>query len=288
MIKGIDVSSHQGRIDWQRVKADGISFVLIKATEGVGFVDPKLSHNAEGARAVGLPCGFYHFARPDTQSGRTVESAIGDARAEADSLLAVAFPKSGDLLPVLDLETAGLPTARLFAWTKAWLERVTERIGAKPIPYTFPAFWAKLGNPTELGSYSLWIAHWRVSAPTLPAGWRRHTIWQYADDGSVDGITGNVDLNRLHERATLTDITYQSSEVTTMPPPRPRQNLPGPVPKPAWFGPWLRWQLGVGEFEGLAQNPSVRPDEAPLEVPGWALACEKKLRAARAARLGVR
>jgi len=277
MIKGIDVSSHQGRIDWQRVKADDISFVLIKATEGVGFVDPNLTANAAGAKAVGLPCGFYHFARPDTQSGRTVESAIGDARAEADALLAVAFPKSGDLLPVLDLETAGLPPARLLAWTKAWLERVTERTGVKPLLYTFPGFWPKLGDPSEFGGYPLWIAHWRVAAPQLPKGWRRHTIWQYADDGHVDGIRGRVDLNRLHPRTTLADITYTPSDVT----PPPRQNLPGPVPKPPWFGSWLRWQLGAGEFEGLAQNPSVRPDEAPLEVPGWALACEKKLRAAR-------
>ncbi|MBM2821893.1 MAG: Lysozyme [Thermoleophilia bacterium] len=281
MIKGIDVSSHQGRIDWQRVKADDIRFVLIKATEGVGFVDPNLSANTAGAKSVGLPCGFYHFARPDTQSGRTVESAIGDAQAEADSLLAVAFPTSGDLLPVLDLETAGLPPARMVAWTRAWLERVAERIGVKPLLYTFPGFWGKLGNTTEFGSYPLWVAHWRVSAPQLPRGWRRHTIWQYADDGHVDGISGRVDLNRLHERATLADITYKPKEVKPAPGPRPSQNLPGPVPKPPWFGSWLRWQLGVGEFEGLAQNPSVRPDEAPLEVPGWALACEKKLRTAR-------
>lgn len=281
MIKGIDVSIHQGRIDWERVKADDISFVLIKATEGVGFVDPNLSANTAGARSVGLPCGFYHFARPDTQSGRTVAAAIGDAQAEADSLLAVAFPTSGDLLPVLDLETAGLPPARMVAWTRAWLERVAERIGVKPFLYTFPGFWGKLGNTTEFGSYPLWIAHWRVTAPQLPKGWRRHAIWQYADDGHVDGISGRVDLNRLHDRTALADITYKPNEVTPEPPPPPAQNLPGPVPKPAWFGSWLRWRLGVGEFEGLARNASVRPDEAPLHVPDWARASEKKLLAER-------
>jgi lysozyme len=284
MIKGIDVSNNQGRIDWQRVKTDGIGFALIKATEGVGFVDPDLSANAAGAKSVGIPYGFYHFARPDTQSGSTLESAIGDAQAEADALLAVAFPKSGDLLPVLDLERAGLPPARLLAWTRAWLERVTERIGVKPILYTFPGFWPKLGQPSEFGGYPLWIAHWGVSEPQLPKGWKRHTIWQYTNEGHVDGIGGRVDLNRLHERTNLTDITYKPEEVQPAPPPPPSQNLPGPVPKPPWFGSWLRWRLGVGEYEGLAQDQSVRPDEAPLQIPDWAKASEKKLLAAGAAK----
>jgi len=282
MIKGIDVSEHQGRIDWQRVKADGISFVLIKATDGVGFVDPNLKANAAGARGVGLPCGFYHFAHPESHSGKTVESAVADARAEADALLAIVFPKSGDLLPVLDLETPGLPPARMVAWTRAWLERVAERIGVKPMIYTSPGFWSKLGNTTEFGSYPLWVAHWGVNAPQLPKGWQRHTIWQYTSDGHVDGIGGRVDVNRLHPRTTLADITYKPKQVKPPPPPPPSQNLPGPVPKPAWFGSWLRWRLGAGEFEGLAQDPAVRPDEAPLQVPDWAKACEKKLRAARA------
>jgi GH25 family lysozyme M1 (1,4-beta-N-acetylmuramidase) len=278
MIRGIDVSSHQGRVDWQRVKADGIAFALIKATEGIDFVDQNRGANATGAKAAGLPYGFYHFARPDTRSGTTLQSAIGDARAEADALLAVAFPKKGELLPVLDLETAGLPPARLAAWTKAWLERVTERIGTKPILYTFPGFWSKMSNTTEFSSYPLWIAHWRVEAPQLPAGWRRYTIWQHADDGKVDGIGGRVDLNRLHERTSLADITYRPTPAS---PPPPAQNLAGPVPKPAWFWAWLRWRLGVGEFEGLAREQSLRPDEAPLTIPDWAKACEAKILAAR-------
>ena len=254
---------------------------MIKASEGVGFVDPDLSANAAGAKAVGLPRGFYHFARPDTQSGSTMQAAIGDARAEADAFLSVAFPKSGDLLPVLDLERAGLPPKRLAAWTQAWLERVTERIGVKPVLYTFPAFWSKLGSPGTFGDYPLWIAHWRVAKPLLPEGWRRHAIWQYADDGHVDGISGRVDLNRLHPQTAIADITYAPQSLQPPPPPPPAQNLPGPVPKPPWFGAWLRWRLGVGEYEGPAQSRSVRPDEAPLHVPDWAKACEAKLLAAR-------
>jgi len=107
VVKGIDVSSHQDRIDWQRVKADGIEFAYIKATEGVGFVDPKLGAFSAGAQAAKIPHGFYHFARPDTHSGRTEQTVAGDAQAEADAFLSVAFPREGHLVPVLDLEIGG-------------------------------------------------------------------------------------------------------------------------------------------------------------------------------------
>jgi len=265
VIKGIDVSSHQDRIDWGRVKTDGIDFAYIKATEGVGFVDPKLGAFAAGAREAGIPHGFYHFARPDTHSGTTAQTAVGDAQAEADSFLSVAFPRRGELLPVLDLEVGGLPARLLVQWVKAWLNRVHERAGVLPIIYTYPAFWSQMGNSTQFGSYKLWIANYGVSAPHLPAGWRSYTIWQYSSSGSVTGIAGRVDVDRLADGVTLAQITIRPA-----PTPAPEQNLPGPVPKPDWFWVWARWRLGVAEFEGLQQNRGVRPDEAPERIPQWA------------------
>jgi lysozyme len=80
VIKGIDVSGHQDRVDWTRVKADGVKFAYIKATEGVGFVDPRFGAFAAGAQAAGIPHGFYHFARPDTRSGATAQTAVKDAQ----------------------------------------------------------------------------------------------------------------------------------------------------------------------------------------------------------------
>ena len=80
-------------------------------------------------------------------------------------------------------------------------------------------------------------------------------------------------MNRLRDGTTLAEITYRPAGR----PERPRPNLPGPVPKPSWFWPWLRWRLGVGEFDGLEGNERVRPDEAPDEIPPWAFACAEKL-----------
>ena len=275
MIKGIDVSNHQDRIDWSRVKADGIAFAYVKASEGQTFVDPKYDAHVAGAKSVGIRTGAYHFARPDTDASDPEQ----DARAEADFFLSLAAPRSGDLLPALDLETAGLPVAQMVAWTKAWLDRVRKVIGVRPLVYTYPYFWEQLGGTTAFRNYPLWIANYGVSEPALPGSWRRYWIWQYSASGTVDGIPGRTDLNRLADELRLTHITYRPGRQ-----PRPRPpNLPGPVPKPAWFWPWLRWRLGAGEFEGLQLNEHVRPDEAPDDIPDWAFASVEKLVSERSA-----
>jgi len=264
VIEGIDVSNHQTRVDWELAKAHGIAFAYIKATEGVGFVDPKLGAFSTGAGEAGIPQGFYHFARPDTHSGTTTQLVTGDAQAEADAFLAVAFPKPGQLVPVLDLETGGLSPKLLVAWTKAWLARVQERAGVEPIIYTFPSFWSQLGNTSQFDSYRLWISNTGVASPHLPDGFKAYTIWQHSTNGSVPGISGPVDLDRLGPNVTLAQITFKPK------PAPPPQNLPGPVPKPEWFWLWARWRLGVAEFEGLRQNRDVRPDEIPDRIPQWA------------------
>jgi lysozyme len=278
VIRGIDVSNHQDRIDWSRVKADGIVFAYIKASEGMTFADPKYQAHVTGARSVGIRTGAYHFARPDTNS----TDPARDARAEADWFLTLVRPRAGDLLPALDLETAGLHDDEMIVWTRAWLDRVRSALGARPLLYTYPYFWEHMGQTTAFRLYPLWIANYGVSEPMLPAGWRRYTIWQYSASGSVDGIPGRTDMNRLAEGITLSDITYRPGKSRPAPRPRP-QNLPGPVPKPDWFWPWLRWRLGVGEFVGLGRNEHVRPDEAPSQIPDWAFASLEKLASERSA-----
>lgn len=205
-VRGVDVSSNQPWIDWERVRAGGFAFAIVKATEGVGFVDPKRAAFAAGARAAGLACGFYHYARPDTHSTGSPRAAIRDAEAEADAFLAVLAPAPGDLLPALDLEEAGLAPRRLVAWARAWLARVEERIGAKPLLYTYPAFWTRMGGSRAFGAYPLWIAHWGVAAPALPPGWSSYAIWQHSSSGSVPGIPGRADLNRLADGLALADL----------------------------------------------------------------------------------
>src|SRR3989442_6038255 len=169
----------------------------MKATEGQTFDDPNYASYRSGANASGIYIGAYHFARPDTSAN--------DATIEADHFTSVATPKSGDIVPVLDLEdSGGLSTSALTTWVQTWLDRVTATVGVKPMIYTGPNFWRTyMGDTTKFadeGYRLLWIANWFVPHPDVPAqnwggaGW---TFWQYDDCGSVPGISGCVDLDYL-------------------------------------------------------------------------------------------
>ena len=194
-LPGIDVSHHQGPIDWSQVAAAGTRFAFAKATEGRNYVDPQYATNKAGAALSGVAFGAYHFAQPD--------GAANDAILEADHFVDVAQLEPGDLVPVLDIErTGGLSQAQVTQWILTWLNRVTERVGVRPMVYTSPHGWAtRTGDTTavaDAGYSLLWVAHWNVASPTVPgANWSGNgwTFWQYGNCGTVPGIDGCVDVD---------------------------------------------------------------------------------------------
>ncbi len=229
-LEGIDVSHYQGTIAWNLVPMAGKSFVIMKATQGETYVDPTYATNHAGARAAGLAVTAYHFADPST--------APNDAILQADNFVMNAALLPGDLVPALDLEeNNGLSVAQLQAWVQAWLDEVYLRLGVRPMIYTSPNFWTNyMGNTTQFADegYSvLWVAHWGVTAPSIPANnWSGHgwTFWQYSNCGTVSGITGCVDLDR-YNGTTLAPVTYNFPSVGYIPPP--------PPPPPAYTTPVL-------------------------------------------------
>ncbi len=193
---GIDVSHWQDAIDWTKVAEAGKRFAFMKATDGADYVDPTYVANRAAARANGLMVGAYHFSRPDASKG--------DARAEARFFVRVADPKPGDLLPVLDIETSrGLNQAGVTKWITTWVAEVRRLTGVIPMVYTSPYGWQTRTGDTRVVAREgapLWVAHWGVSSPTLPAGdWDGHgwIVWQHTSSGKVPGIVGRVDLDRL-------------------------------------------------------------------------------------------
>lgn len=211
-LPGIDVSHWQETIDWTQVAGAGYRFAIAKATEGLTYVDPMYATNKAGATGAGLAFTAYHFARPD--------DGPNDAIMEADHFVDVAQLGPGNLIPVLDIErTGGLSQTELSDWILAWLGRVTERLGVRPMVYTSPYGWAeRTGDTTavaDAGYTILWVAHWGVASPTLPAndwsgnGW---AFWQYTDCGSVPGIQGCVDLD-WYESSDLQPVTIPSPDL---------------------------------------------------------------------------
>ncbi|HET7236613.1 MAG TPA: GH25 family lysozyme [Actinomycetota bacterium] len=242
-VPGIDVSHHQDTIDWAQVAASGKLFAIAKATEGRTFVDPLYAINKVNAQANGLRFGAYHFAQPD--------ATPGDAIAEADHFVDTAQLTPGNLIPVLDIErTGGLSQAEVTQWILAWLGRVTEQLGVQPMVYTSPNGWNnRTGDTTavvEAGYTVLWVAHWFVEQPTLPANdWGGHgwTFWQHSNCGTVPGISGCVDLD-WYESADFGPVTIPGS-------PTPNPDVTPPV---ATLAP----PAGVGDPMTVAFSEVVR------------------------------
>ena len=205
-LDGIDVSYHQGAIDWPRVAAAGKRFAYIRASAGSLTADTAYRTNRAGARAAGFVVGTYHFANPD--------SAPNDAANEAAWFLRNATIESGDLLPVLDLEVSnGLTPGALFAWAQTWLADVERATRVKPLIYTTPTFWARSMANTDWfarNGYRLWVAHWTAAAqPVVPVGnWADGgwSFWQTSSTGVVPGIDGAVDLDRFAGASLTRDV----------------------------------------------------------------------------------
>ena len=125
---------------------------------------------------------------------------IADARAGRDSPRrtysshAVGTLQSGELVPVLDVETpfTGMTSTTLRTWIRVFVKRVAKRLGRKPMIYTNATSWGATGDTREFAKakYPLWVAEWGVSRPTVPAGnWARrgYSVWQYSSSGTVAG-----------------------------------------------------------------------------------------------------
>lgn len=177
----IDVSSYQGVIEWEKVRADGVTHAYIKATEGMTRVDETMARNLVLARAAGVVPGLYHYGHPSNPPHK-----------EAAFFLECAYGHllTGDLRPALDLEvTEGHSWEYLNDWKAQWLAVVDQHVGALCTFYSYWYFWKKM---TLYEARPVWGAY---VGKAIPAG-TEWTIWQYSFTGRVDGIRGAVDLDR--------------------------------------------------------------------------------------------
>jgi lysozyme len=213
-VEGIDVSSWQGDIDWKAVHASGRQFAVIRVADGF-YVDPKFSQNWAGAKAAGMARGVYQFFR-----------ASKDGTAQADLLLSHVGGDLGEIAPVADVEvTDGVGAATLNTHLAQWIARIKQATGRTPMIYTSPGLWPSLSGSSQFAGEALWVAHWGAACPSLPSPWQNFSFWQYADDGHVPGISGNVDLDRFN--GTLAELMGQGS--SPPPPQGPPTAKPAPV-----------------------------------------------------------
>lgn len=187
-IHGIDVSHHNGKIDWdklQNIDSDGvkINFAFIKASEGTSITDKDFKTNWAKARENNIIRGAYHYYIP----WRDPESQVAIFKKNVSL-------KSGDLPPVLDIEENSLrPDNKIIKDIGTWLKLIENYYGMKPIIYTNQSYFNKFikGN---YENYPLWIADYTKTDLTLYDRDKLY-FWQYSKKGKVDGIDEWVDVN---------------------------------------------------------------------------------------------
>jgi len=183
---GIDVSHHQGHIDWERVSSSSVQngypirFVFMKATESNTFTDPDYIDNIEKARKAGFVCGVYHFYDPSA-----------DPHKQAQHYINTVTLRKGDFVPVVDVERSGR-SSELRRDLLVYLKTLERHYGVKPIIYSSAKFRKRHLNSAEFDSYPFWVAHYYVVRPATDKRWQ---IWQFTDHASVDGIGGYTDFN---------------------------------------------------------------------------------------------
>jgi lysozyme len=192
-IMGIDVSHHQGLIDWKKVaaakiKSKPLSFVFVRATYGRWKNDKYFTYNWKATAQVGLLRGAYHYFLP-------TQSAVAQAEKFLSRVCGPDGKYQGDLPPVLDVEDppTGISREEFHSEIQQWLDLVENRTGHRPILYSGANFYRVNLYPV-FKSYPLWVAHYQKNQPSIP-----HTqswdVWQFTDKARIDGICVAVDLN---------------------------------------------------------------------------------------------
>jgi lysozyme len=203
LLFGMDVSHFQGEINWDQVKQNEpeISFVFIKATEGINSVDAHFEKNWTGAGQRGIMRGAFHFFKTDK-----------NAKAQADLFInTVKTPEENDLPPLLDLESnrySELDKDTLEKYINkvfTWLEEVEKALGVKPVIFAGPDFARDYLTDKRFSGYALVVADYDTvsAAPKMWGAWegKTWTFWQYSADHKVKGIPDPVNLAKFNGSA---------------------------------------------------------------------------------------
>jgi GH25 family lysozyme M1 (1,4-beta-N-acetylmuramidase) len=204
--KGLDVSSHQGAVNWATVAANGAKFAYVKATEGTYYQSPDFTQQYNGSYNNGLIRGAYHFATPNTTGGA----------AQADYFVAHGggWSKDGKTLPgLLDIEynpygaeCYGLSHAGMVNWILSFSNEYHARTTRWPVIYTTRDWWSTCtGNQGDFSSTNpLMLACYCSTPGAMPFNWPFQTIWQFADAGTFPGDQDmfNGDITRVRALAT--------------------------------------------------------------------------------------
>lgn len=193
---GIDVSRHQGTIEWDKVsgKLPSNAFVYIKCTEGASYTDPMWRKNAVEAKKAGLLVGGYHFFRMTSSAHDQFENFK-----KALSIISI------DLIPMVDVETSDKHSKKeLQDSLQVLLNLLEKEYKTAPMIYGTQRSYNTYCAP-RFNHHPLYIGRYGKNAPVVN-GPSHYTVWQYTEEGELNGIKKKVDLCRFHKDKGLKDI----------------------------------------------------------------------------------
>lgn len=191
-VYGIDISHHQGYIDWEEFRRYNkskkpISFVYIKATEGSDHKDTRFDENWKEAKRSGLLRGAYHYF-----------STTSTGLEQANMFIRTVKAGKGDLPPVVDVEETPKNIADFKEELKIFISKIEEHYGVKPVIYSGRKYKEQYLTDKFFDLYPLWIANYYVDTLDIKENW---SIWQCTDKGEIPGIDHYVDINVFNGNA---------------------------------------------------------------------------------------
>ncbi|MEW6194162.1 MAG: GH25 family lysozyme [Bacteroidota bacterium] len=193
-ITGIDISHHQGEIDWSEVKKQGVSFVFVKATEGIDYLDTMFAKYWAELEKENIIRGAYHFYSSDDDPLEQAKWFVGKIKNFEDILP-----------PVLDVERKGHKNITKESFEKSvlkCLEEIERLSGKKPIIYSSPKFANSYLFDKRFDKYFLWVAEYGVEEPVIPDVWRTAGwhFWQNTSSDKIPGINTAVDHSKFSKK----------------------------------------------------------------------------------------
>ena len=204
-MKGIDISNHNGSIDFFKVKNSGIEVVIIKATEGIDWIDSKLDVYYNSALNVGLKIGFYHFMSEKTNPSK-----------QAQDFFYAIKGKNFSISPCLDIETNNYKRSSKEITNRCleFIKRLKELTGLDSIIYT-SGYFGRDNLDSRIKNYKAWIAHYGVETP-METGFKNVVGHQYTETGRISGINGNVDLNNFNNGIFINEIVQAVGKIAEL------------------------------------------------------------------------
>lgn len=236
----IDVSSFQGNINWEAVKASGVTGAIIRCGWGQDIAsqhDPKFKRNVEECIRLGIPFGVYLYSY-----AKTTEAAKG----EASHMMRLMGPyKDKMTFPVFyDLEQAGTEKGAVDR-ARVWADILT-RNGYRVGIYANLNWWKNYLK--GLNEFPKWVACYGSTKPTSQSNM---VAWQYTSKGRVPGISGNVDCDEDYGLAAAGSGTVPTPQLV------PSKKSNEEIAKEVWDGKWGNGQDRVNRLKAAGYDPKA-------------------------------